>query len=90
VLLHTRVNPSCAWRQSQQSLERFLDVCPGTRGTIILQRKESIASELDHTFVQPILGFSAHRLSKVVQATCAPFTVVLAFSVLLTIIFVLY
>jgi hypothetical protein len=36
------------------------------------------------------MGLSAHRLSKVVRTTCAPFTAVLAFSVLLTIIFVLY
>ena len=36
------------------------------------------------------MGFSAHRLSKVVYATCAPFTAVLGFSVLLTIVFVLY
>jgi len=36
------------------------------------------------------MGFSAFRLSKVARTTCAPFTVVLAFSVLLTVIFVLY
>ena len=36
------------------------------------------------------MGFSAHRLSKVARTTCAPFTAVLAFSVLLTIVFVLY
>ena len=36
------------------------------------------------------MGFSAHRLSKVTRTTCAPFTAVLAFSVLLTVVFVLY
>ena len=36
------------------------------------------------------MRFSAHRLAKVVRTTCAPFATVLAFSVLLTIIFVLY
>jgi hypothetical protein len=39
---------------------------------------------------QPIMGFSAQRLSKVVRTTCAPFTAVLAFSILLTVVFVLY
>lgn len=36
------------------------------------------------------MGFSAHRLSKVARTTCAPFTAVLGFSILLTIVFVLY
>lgn len=36
------------------------------------------------------MGFSAHRLSKVARTTCAPFTAVLGFSVLLTIVFILY
>ena len=39
---------------------------------------------------QPTMGYSTHRLSKVVRTTCAPFTAVLGFSVLLTIVFVLY
>jgi hypothetical protein len=34
--------------------------------------------------------FSAHRLSKVARTTCAPFTAVLCFSFLLTVVFVLY
>ena len=37
-----------------------------------------------------IMGFSAQRLNKVARTTCAPFTAVIGFSVLLTIIFVLY
>ena len=37
-----------------------------------------------------IMGFSAHRLSKVARTTCAPFTAVLAFSFLLTVVFILY
>lgn len=36
------------------------------------------------------MGFSTHRLSKVARTTCAPFTAILAFSILLTVIFVLY
>jgi hypothetical protein len=36
------------------------------------------------------MGFSTHRLSKVARTTCAPFTAVLAFSTLLTVVFVLY
>jgi hypothetical protein len=39
---------------------------------------------------QPTVGFSAHRLPKIVRTTCAPFIAVLGFSVLLTIVFVLY
>ena len=36
------------------------------------------------------MGFSTRRLSKVARTTCAPFTAILAFSILLTVIFVLY
>lgn len=42
------------------------------------------------TLSQPTMGFSAQRLSKVARTTCAPFTAVLAFSTLLTVVFVLY
>lgn len=36
------------------------------------------------------MGFSVHRVFKVARTTCAPFTAVLGFSVLLTVIFILY
>ena len=39
---------------------------------------------------RPIMGFSTHRLSKVARTTCAPFTAIIAFSTLLTVVFVLY
>ena len=38
----------------------------------------------------PVMGFSAHRLSKIARTTCAPFTAVLGFSILLTVVFILY
>ena len=36
------------------------------------------------------MGFSTQRLSKVARTTCAPFTAIIAFSTLLTVVFVLY
>jgi len=55
---------------------------------IVAEREHCIRTR-SHS-AKPIMGFSAHRLAKVARTTCAPFTAVLAFSVLLTIIFVLY
>lgn len=43
-----------------------------------------------HPQASPIMGPSAHRLSKVARVTCAPFTAVLGFSILLTVVFILY
>ena len=36
------------------------------------------------------MGFSTHRLFKIARTTCAPFTAIFAFSILLTVVFVLY
>ena len=59
---------------------------PNLRVTRLLLPHSSIPPPLP----QPIMGFSTHRLFKVAQRTCAPFTAVVAFSILLTVVFVLY
>jgi len=58
----------------------------------VLQQKENIAQYRvrARSHLRTTHGLSAHRLAKVAWTTCAPFTVVLAFSILLTIISALY